>query len=168
MGKLAKKINSFIYDMIKNLFSRMHEFEMALLNLNLEKQKRNLEAKKIKAEIRDLKSQYNPIYKKLSKFVTHKLLMYLIFINCTVIEIFSMRVMIMFADLSALPTLMVSVITESISYAIYCAKSYSGTKQEKIQELDEKKFELEKEIAMYELENGSLDNTINGNDGSVG
>lgn len=78
----------------------------------------------------------------------------------------------MFADLSALPTLMVAVISESISYAVYCAKSYSGTKQEKIQELDEKKFELEKSIAMFEMENGPIDSSgeesTGGIDDSVG
>ena len=97
-------------------------------------------------------------YNRLSKLATHKIIMYFIFINCTVIEIYSMKVMIMFADLSALPTLMVAVITESISYAIYCAKSYQGTKQEKIQELDDKKFELNKEIAKYEMDNNIHNN----------
>lgn len=124
----------------------------------LKREEKNLEYRKRKAEIRNLKIQYHPLYDKLVHLVTHKFFMYFILINCTIVEIFSMRAMFAFADLSALPVLITAVITESISYAIYCAKSYSGTKQEKIQELDNKRFELEKEIALNNLENNT-DNT---------
>lgn len=151
-----------IYNFIDTLIDKLDKFDKSYQELKLKRETRKLESRKRKSEIREVKNQYNLIYNRLSKLTTHKIIMYFIFINCSIIEIYSMKSMIILADLSALPTLMVSVITESISYAIYCAKSYSGTKQEKIQELDDKKFELEKEIAKYQIENNLInDNIIN-------
>ncbi len=164
------RIGEAIYNFFDRWIDRLDRFDEKKEELKLKRETRKLESRKRRAEIREIKTQYSPLYNRISKLATHKVIMYSIFINCTVIEIYSMRVMIMFADLSALPTLMVAVITESISYAIYCAKSYSGTKQEKIQELDEKKFELEREITKYELENNSINDNLNNDpdDGSVG
>ena len=166
MGKIGKAI----YNFFDRWIDRLDRFDEKKEELKLKRETRKLESRKRRAEIREIKTQYSPLYNRISKLATHKVIMYFIFINCSVIEIYSMRVMIMFADLSALPTLMVAVITESISYAIYCAKSYSGTKQEKIQELDEKKFELEREITKYELENNLINDNLNNgpDDGSVG
>lgn len=167
MGKIQKIINSLIIKFISSLIDKSSEFSDNIQKLRLKRAKAALETRKVKAEIRKLKVQYSPFHERINKFATHKAVMYFIFINCTVVEIFSMRAMIMLADLSALPTLMVAVITESMSYAVYCAKSYSGTKQEKIQELDEKKFELEREIALASLDNNNIDNNLN-NEDSVG
>ena len=50
--------------------------------------------------------------------------MYLILINCMVVEVYSMWVMYKLVDLSALYTLIGAVISESVSFAIYCAKSF--------------------------------------------
>lgn len=165
MGKLWDKI----YNLIEKIIDKLDKFDEKKQVLRLKNENRKLEIRKRKYEIKEIKIQYNGFYKRLSKLTTHKILMYFIFINCSIVEIYSMRSMIILADLSALPTLMASVITESISYAIYCAKSYSGTKQEKIQELDEKKFELEKEIAKYEMDNNiDLTDKFDVDDGSVG
>jgi hypothetical protein len=162
------KIGSAIYRFFDRLIDKLDKFDENYQALKLKRAERKLANRKRKAEIKKLDREYNPFHERISKLATHKVIMYFIFINCTVIEIYSMRVMIMFADLSALPTLMVAVITESISYAVYCAKSYSGTKQEKIQELDEKKFELEKSIAMFEMENGTINGDIENDDNSTG
>jgi hypothetical protein len=164
MGKITSAVNRFIVKFVSGIIDSLAEFDNSILKLKLKRAKSALETRKIKAEIRNIKVQYSPFHERLSKFTTHKVVMYFIFINCTVVEIFSMKAMIMFADLSALPILITAVITESMSYAIYCAKSYSGTKQEKIQELDEKKFELEKEIALAGLENNSNDSNLNDHD----
>ena len=48
-----------------------------------------------------------------------------------------------FGDLSALPALITAVITETISFAVYCIKSYLETKSEKSLEFENKKFEHE-------------------------
>lgn len=163
-------IGKAIYNFFDRWIDRIDRFDQKYESLKLKRENRKLESRKRRAEIRDLKNQYNVFHSRISKLATHKVIMYFIFINCTVIEIYSMKVMVRFADLSALPTLMVAVITESISYAVYCAKSYSGTKQEKIQELDDKKFELEREIAQFQMENNMMNDDINNNtdDDSVG
>lgn len=156
-------MSSKIYKFIENLINKFEKFQKSRYELKLKNEKQKLDIRKTKSEIREIKNQYNPIYNRISKFNTHKIIMYFIFVNCSIVEYYSMRVMILFEDLSPLPTLMVSVITESISYAIYCAKSYSGTKQEKIQELNNKKFELEKEMAERSLENNLEINSENDN-----
>lgn len=162
-------IGKAVYNFFDRWIDRLDKFDQKYETLKLKRATRKLESRKRRAEIKKIKREYSPFYERISKMVTHKVIMYFIFINCSVVEIYSMRVMIMFGDLSALPTLMAAVITESISYAIYCAKSYSGTKQEKIQELDEKKFELEREITQYQIENNLInDNLNNPDDDSVG
>ena len=64
------------------------------------------------------------------RWTTSKKLMYLLIINCTVVEIYSMAAMIYLKDLSALSVLISTVIGESISYGIYCLKSYFSKKSE--------------------------------------
>ena len=154
MNFIDSIIDKFMNWRIRRIEKRS-EYNEKYQKVLLKKEEMKLEYRKKRSEISELRRQYNPLYDKLCKMVTHKFFMYFIIINCTVVEIFSMRAMIKFADLSALPVLITAVITESISYAIYCAKSYSGTKQEKIQELDNKRFELEKEIALNEIENNA-------------
>lgn len=52
-----------------------------------------------------------------------KICMWAIFINCTLIEAYSMVAMWRFADLSPLYSLIGAVVGESIAYISYCAKS---------------------------------------------
>ena len=66
----------------------------------------------------------------------HKKIMIAIFINGIVVEIYSMVVMFIFQDLSALYSLIGAVIGVSLSYAIYCAKSYFGKREEVRMELE--------------------------------
>lgn len=75
------------------------------------------------------------------KMTTSKILMYYILINCTVIEVYSMYTMYTLKDLSPLYSLIGAVIGESLSYAIYCAKSFKDTKEEVKSKLERDKFE---------------------------
>ena len=73
---------------------------------------------------------------------TTKILMAFIFGNCTAVEIYSMVVMFMLQDLSSLYALITSVVTESISFAIYAAKAYNETKQEELIKLERDRMEM--------------------------
>ena len=75
---------------------------------------------------------------KKKKATFTKIIMTFIFINCTVIEIYSMIVMYILQDLSALSTLIGAVVGEAFAFAVYCVKSFLETKEEK-------KLEFEKE-----------------------
>jgi hypothetical protein len=66
--------------------------------------------------------------------------MYVILINCFVVEIYSMWAMIKLSDLSALYSLIGAVIGESVTYAIYCAKSFHETKEEERIKLERDKI----------------------------
>lgn len=77
------------------------------------------------------------------KFEMHKIIMIGIFVNAIVIELYSMIVMFVFQDLSALYSLIGAVIGVSISYAIYCAKSFYGRREEERNKLEREKLELD-------------------------
>lgn len=72
---------------------------------------------------------------------TTKIIVAYIFINCTAVEIYSMVVMYQFQNLDALYSLITAVITESISFAVYCCKAYNETKQEEIIKLERDRME---------------------------
>ncbi len=75
------------------------------------------------------------------KPTTTKIVMAYIFINCTAVEIYSMVVMWKLQNLDALYSLITAVVTESISFAVYCCKSYNETKQEEIIKLERDKMD---------------------------
>ncbi|MCD8159028.1 MAG: hypothetical protein LUD77_09090 [Clostridiales bacterium] len=56
------------------------------------------------------------------------------------IEIYSMWIMWEFQNLDALYSLITAVITESISFAVYAAKSYNETKQSELICLEREKM----------------------------
>ena len=60
---------------------------------------------------------------KKKKINTSKLLIGFIFINCVTVEIYSMWVMYVLSDLSALSVLMTAIIGETFAYAVYSIKS---------------------------------------------
>lgn len=72
-----------------------------------------------KKAIRDAKNEYRP---KL-KISTTKLIMIFIFANCSIIELYSMWIMFVLADLSGLGSLITAVVGETISFAVYAYKS---------------------------------------------
>lgn len=113
-------------------------------NYYLKKKKRaliKLEKRKLKNEISEINSLDKDVSDRKKKLTTTKIIMYFILINCSVIEIYSMWVMYMLQDLSALYSLIGAVVSESISYAIYCAKSFNDTKSEVSAKLERDKFE---------------------------
>ena len=81
------------------------------------------------------------------KRTTTKVLMYCILINCSVIEIYSMIAMVVLSDLSSLYSLIGAVVSESISYAIYCCKSFNDTKEEQRSKLERDKWEADQTTA---------------------
>ena len=100
-----------------------------------------LQERKRKNEIAEIKSDGRDNTPKRRKLTTTKVLMYLIFLNCLMIEVYSMWVMFTLSDLSALYSLIGAVIGESISFAVYCAKSYKETKEETDAKLRRDEFE---------------------------
>ena len=100
-----------------------------------------LQERKRKLEIDEIKNDGRDNTPKRRKLTTTKVLMYLIFLNCLMIEVYSMWVMFTLSDLSALYSLIGAVIGESISFAVYCAKSYKETKEEVDAKLRRDKFE---------------------------
>ncbi|MCC8157289.1 MAG: hypothetical protein LIO54_08440 [Oscillospiraceae bacterium] len=90
-------------------------------------------------QIRDIKRsmrRWNPP-------TTTKLLMAFILINCSAVEIYSMVAMWHLQDLSALYSLITAVVTESLSFAVYCAKAYNETKQEELIKLQRDQMALD-------------------------
>lgn len=74
---------------------------------------------------------------------TTKLLMAFIFLNCTVVEVYSMVAMWVMMDLSPLYSLITAVVTESLSFAVYAAKAYNETKQEELIKLQREQIMLD-------------------------
>ncbi len=66
--------------------------------------------------------------------------MYFMVVNCSVIELYSMIVMLVLGDLSALYALIGAVVGEVVSLSAYFAKSYNETKQEEIIKLEREKL----------------------------
>lgn len=121
-----------------------HDKKVKKALMKAEKRKRNL-------EIKCINSSYRGDEKEKKKVSTTKLLMAFIFINCTVVEAYSMWVMYTLGDLSALYALIGAVITESISFAIYCVKAFNETKEEERLCFEREKFETEHSVANEEL-----------------
>ena len=121
------------------------EFEKELRKelLKSENRRRRNEIERIKQRNKEKPKNY---------FTATKLFMYFIFINCTAVEIYSMVIMYLFQDLSALTTLIGTVIGESITFAVYCAKSYHETKEEALMQLERDKFEVEASAGICEDE----------------
>lgn len=130
------------------------EREIVLQEKQWEKEKSLQERKyKIKKEKRDLKSLYG------FKLPTSKLLILFLFINCTLIELFTGWVTIKSIDLATLTmvgpdftplvTLIGAVVSEVIGFAIYAIKSAKEnteggiiyeTTMAKLQQKDEEQF----------------------------
>lgn len=111
-----------------------------------------LQERKRKLEIDEIKNDGRDNTPKRRKLTTTKVLMYLIFLNCLMIEVYSMWVMFTLSDLSALYSLIGAVIGESISFAVYCAKSYKETKEEVDAKLRRDKFEASVEASKEAIE----------------
>lgn len=109
-----------------------------------------MENRRRKNEIREINEKEKAPKKQFKRTTTTKLLMYFIFTNCFMIEVYSMWVMVKLSDLSALYSLIGAVIGESLSFAIYCAKSFNETKEEE-------RIRLERDMFEYGLNSESDD-----------
>jgi hypothetical protein len=106
-------------------------------NYRLREARRVAADQKRRNEIRDIResNRREPKF----KIQTTKLIIIFIFLNCTVVEGYSMWVMYKLMDLSALYTLITAVVGETIAFAVYAAKSYKETYAE-----EQLKFEKDK------------------------
>ena len=100
-----------------------------------------MENRKRKNEIHEINKKEKRPKKQIKRTTTTKLLMYFIFTNCFMIEVYSMWVMVKLSDLAALYSLIGAVIGERLSFAIYCAKSFNETKEEERIRLERDMFE---------------------------
>lgn len=123
--------------------------ELKLFNKSEKKRKKFLRRALHKTRDNDIKKEYKELSpkKKAKKgfdlSTTTKQLMLFIIINCSVIEIYTMVVMIIFKDLSALTALISAVVSESFSFMVYCVKSYLENRSEKNHEYDMEKLRVE-------------------------
>ncbi len=74
---------------------------------------------------------------------TTKLLVVFLFANFTLVEIYSMVAMWHFGDLSALYTLIATVLAEPMTFAVYAAKAYKETKESERLRLERDKLEFD-------------------------
>lgn len=109
------------------------------LDEKLKEVKKKKEIYDRRREIVEIRRQMSPVKKP----TTTKLVMGFIFLNCTAIEIYSMAVMYIYADLDPLYALITAVVGEAVSFAVYCAKAYNETKQEELIRLERDKLELD-------------------------
>ena len=86
----------------------------------LEKWNKDREILETKEQIRQEKEE---ILKKRKKQSTTKCIVAFLFVNCTVIELYSMFLMYKLQDTSALPVLIAAVVTEVVGFAIYAFKA---------------------------------------------
>lgn len=109
--------------------------------------------KRRKSELKEISNMYGSTRKKVFDMsTTTKQIMFFLLLNCTVVEIYSMIVIWRFGDLSALPAFITAAVTETISFAVYCVKSYLETKSEKNLEFETKKLGLDVSTKVNENE----------------
>jgi hypothetical protein len=109
---------------------------------------RELEIARLKAEIKEIKSQYGPFYllrRRIADSRTFTIAAF-IFLNMVVVEIYCMWAMIKLQDISAIGGLISAVISEGFVFAIYCYKSFRSKKEEIASKLARDRFEFEKSI----------------------
>lgn len=86
------------------------------------REKRLSYAEKLYEKEKDIRERENRIRNN-KKLSTTKLIVLFIFVNCTVIEAYSMWIMYRLADSDALDTLISTVVGEGITFAIYAFKA---------------------------------------------
>lgn len=93
---------------------------------------------------------------KKKKIETSKLLAFYLFALLNAIMIYSMVIMAVMQDLSALPTLITDIAAQILVYAIYCMKSYKGKANEEQLKFEREKLKLT--LEEEEEENNEGDN----------
>ena len=150
---MATKFDELLEEQ-KQSTNKFNKIRIKLLELKYMrlKDKALLDATKaaFETQIYDINKECFDAKRDKKKLETSKLFMFFIVLNCTIIEAYSMWVMIHFADLSSLSTLMAAVIAESVSFAVYCAKAYFGKKGEVDAELERENMQFEREKLLME------------------
>lgn len=118
----------------------------------VEREKKQCDKEK---ELFDKRLEVKMVKKSMRTFkfpTTTKIIMAFLLVNCTAVEVYSMVVMYQLQNLDALYSLITAVVTESISFAVYAAKSYIETKQEEIIRLERDKMDAANTAAEEEPE----------------
>ena len=118
----------------------------------VEREKKQCDKEK---ELFDKRLEVRMVKKSMRTFkfpTTTKIIMAFLMVNCTAVEIYSMVVMYQLQNLDALYSLITAVVTETISFAVYAAKSYNETKQEEIIRLERDKMDAANTVAEEEPE----------------
>ena len=123
----------------ESILTKKHEIKRKKL---LRKALHKYRDDEIKQEYKEIAPKKKP-KKGFDLSTTTKQLMMFIIINCSIIEIYTMVVMVMFQDLSALTALISAVVSESFSFMVYCTKSYLENRSEKNHEYDMEKLRVE-------------------------
>lgn len=123
-----------------NLEKKLKKQELKYKKLK-EKATLKSKANKYKKEIQEIKSEYTNEPEWKETWNTSKKLVYLLIVNCTLIEIYAMVMMGILKDLSALSVLITTVLGESISYGIYCLKAFYSKKEEEQLKFERDKFD---------------------------
>jgi len=97
--------------------------------------------KERRAEIKQIKKG-NKEKKEKKKIQTTKIIIGFILVNCTIVEIYAMVLIYMFADLDSLAALITAVLAESLSFAVYSLKSYKETNAEEMISLERERMSL--------------------------
>ncbi len=116
----------------------------------VEREKKQCDREK---ELFDKRLEVRMVKKSMRTFkfpTTTKIIMAFLLVNCTAVEIYSMVVMYQLQNLDALYSLITAVVTETISFAVYAAKSYNETKQEEIIKLERDKMDAANTAAVEE------------------
>lgn len=138
MSKKIAKIIAYIYVYLKIESCYERRFKRA---------KRNLELRKISSDIRKLNNEY----KHKASVPTAKLFAVFLFVNFTIVEVYSMWAMIYLRDLSSLSTLITTVIGQVITYWIYSRKST----------VENSCGGITYDLAMQNLQNQLINNQVN-------
>ena len=121
------------------------------------------EKRRFQREIDDINKSYRPFdEERKKKRTTSKFIMYVLLINCAIVEMYSMWVMVELSDLSALYSLIGAIVTQAISYAIYCAKAFNESKEEARVALDRDVFESELDANSFDDLMDNDENCTNG------
>ena len=148
---------------VNDLKSRLSDAELASIGDKYSEKIKKAYIKSIERgyqnKIKEINNMNRNSKKNNDSVTASKFFMMFIIVNCSIIEIYSMISMIHFGDLSALSSLIVAVVSESISYAVYCAKAYRSKKSEVESQLERDKFEFEKENALEEIENMDMNDS---------
>lgn len=124
---------------------RSYEEELARAKAHAERERQ-------KQELHDIKHSND----KKRPLAFSKMALIFIVANCTVIEVYSMFVMYRFMDLSALTTLIATIVGECISLCVYLIKSAIENKGIVVSQMEREQDRIDAENGFVRNSNGGL------------